>query len=123
MEASDGGFIITGYAKSFPKPDDTSGAPDAYLIKTDADGILEWEMTYGGPGEDRGMFVHQLADGSFRIIATSMGNLPNALYLFTTNDAGMLTDDRFYQGESATEGTGSPNQDGAFFTVMTQKKA
>ena len=114
MEASDGGFIITGYTKSFPKPGDTSGAPDAYLIKTDALGELDWEMTFGGPGEDRGMFVHELTDGSLRIIATSEESLPNGLYLFTTNDAGTLTDDRSYQGGSATMGTGIPTQDGGY---------
>ncbi len=122
MEASDGGFIITGYTESFPKPDDTSGAPDAYLIKTDALGELDWKMTYGGPGEDRGMFVHELTDGSFQIIATSEGNLPNALYLFTTDDAGALTDDKFYRGGSAIQGTGSPTQDGGYILYSNGTK-
>ena len=42
------GFFVTGYSNSFG-----SNAYDFYLVKTDENGVKEWEKTYGSSGWDK----------------------------------------------------------------------
>lgn len=42
------GFYIAGFTNSFG-----AGAYDYYLVKTDENGVFEWERSYGGEGWDR----------------------------------------------------------------------
>lgn len=60
IQTSDGGYLVTGWTYSF-------GAQyvDCYLIKTDSDGNVEWETTYGSPLFDRMVDVCETDDGSF----------------------------------------------------------
>ncbi|MEP7219102.1 MAG: T9SS type A sorting domain-containing protein, partial [Bacteroidota bacterium] len=57
-QTSDGGFIMAGYTTH-----DTKGAEDMYVVKTLADGTLDWEKTFGGSGSDAGYDVIEVADG------------------------------------------------------------
>jgi len=62
QQSSDGGFIIVGYTESFG-----SGNRDLWLLKTNANGDIVWEKTYGGEEWDEGLSVIQTADGGFII--------------------------------------------------------
>ena len=83
---SDGGYIIVGYTYSYG-----IGTPDysnVYLIKTDSEGYVEWERTYGGPGEDKGYSVSQTDDGGY-IIAGVYDQGPHTdVYLIKTDSLG-----------------------------------
>jgi len=61
-QTSDGGYAMSGTTESFG-----AGGTDAYLVKTDADGNLEWNMTYGGAGDENGRTIVQTADGGYTI--------------------------------------------------------
>ncbi|GEM_PF-2748214 len=53
----DGGIAMVGTTGSF------KGANEAWLVKTDKDGKLQWSKTFGGNGYDAGLAIGALADG------------------------------------------------------------
>jgi len=58
----DGGFIIIGFTESFDP-----GNKDVWLIKTNTDGNLDWERTFGGNDIDHGYSGQQTNDDGFII--------------------------------------------------------
>ncbi|UCE67082.1 MAG: T9SS type A sorting domain-containing protein [Candidatus Zixiibacteriota bacterium] len=84
QHSNDGGFIISGSTRSF------SGMwNDVYLIKTDIDGNMQWQRTYGLYEREVGFSVKQTFDGGY-IIAGSMmtyGNLKD-IYVIKTDANG-----------------------------------
>lgn len=76
----DGGFIIAGSTGSFGQDG------DAYVIKTDGDGLPQWTRTYGGDGVQTGVACRELPDGY--AIAGTTSNGPQGgydLYLIKTD--------------------------------------
>jgi hypothetical protein len=63
QQTSDGGYIISGYTTSYHAFD--SG--DLWLIKTNTEGVLEWDMTSGRRGTDEGTSVQEVEDGEYII--------------------------------------------------------
>jgi hypothetical protein len=83
-QASDGGFVFTGWTKSYG-----SGPDDVYLVKTYATGALEWQKWYGGAGSDEGRDVIITADGGYLIAGnTSSYGTGGDAYVIKTNSSG-----------------------------------
>ena len=61
-QTADGGYIIAGYTASMG-----AGSYDGWLIKTDANGIEQWNQTYGGTGYDILEDIEVTDDGGFII--------------------------------------------------------
>lgn len=57
---SDSGYILAGYACKTG-----SAQSDAWLLKTDSNGNLIWNRTYGGNGDDKAFAVTQTSDGGY----------------------------------------------------------
>ncbi len=68
LQTNDSGYIITGYTVSYDT--DTSGC-DVWLIKTDSNGIQQWQKTFGGSGIpnkfDIGYSIKQTSDDGYII--------------------------------------------------------
>ena len=60
QHTSDGGYIVAGYTASFG-----AGYDDIFLIKTDANGNIQWAKAYGGPDDDIAYSVQQTSDGGY----------------------------------------------------------
>ena len=48
-----------------------AGSADAWLVKTDAYGNMEWNKTYGGPSSDWASALVQTSDGGFAIACST----------------------------------------------------
>ena len=85
QQASDGGFIITGYTKSY-----TSGGEDVWFIKTDNLGNQEWDKSFGGSNDDGGTSVLQASDGGYTIAGytSSSGTGGVDVWLIKMNQTG-----------------------------------
>ena len=67
-KTSDGGYIVNGISPS-TDGDVTGnhGDGDYWVIKLDSEGLLQWEHSYGGSGEDFGRIAFELPDGGFML--------------------------------------------------------
>ncbi|UEC40638.1 MAG: conserved exported protein of unknown function [Methanothrix sp.] len=63
QQTKDEGYIIVGGKKSFW----IVGSYDLWIIKTDANGSVLWDRTFGGSGEDLGFSVQQTNDDGYII--------------------------------------------------------
>ena len=73
-QTSDGGYILGGESLSGAGGDKTHpsrGGMDFWVIKTDADGNVEWDATYGGPGKDTLRTIVPMPDGSYLLAGYS----------------------------------------------------
>lgn len=64
VETSDGGYALAGTTYSF---DDVEGESDFWLVKTDADGNVQWNRTYGGQKSDVAYAVIETSDGGYAL--------------------------------------------------------
>jgi len=96
QQTTDGGYVITGRTNITYDGTDQ----DVYLIKTDFDGKIEWEQTYGGGRCEYGTSVQQLTDGGYIIAGhtNSFGNGNYDAYLIRTNPKGQELWSKTYGG-------------------------
>jgi hypothetical protein len=95
-QTDDGGFVVFGYTESFG-----SGSRDMWLIKTDADGDVLWDKTYGGPMDDQGHSMKQTNDGGFILTGgtyTTETTNKFDIWLIKTDNAGEIIWDKIYGG-------------------------
>jgi hypothetical protein len=81
----DGTFVIAGSTNS-----KGAGGSDAWLIKTDLDGNVIWDRTFGGPGSDDAVAVRQTFDGGFVVagVTCSDGAGDENVWLIRTDASG-----------------------------------
>jgi hypothetical protein len=96
QQTSDGGFIAAGSMAS-----DISLPSDRYVLKTDAQGAVQWQKTFGGPGRDAARSVQQTSDGGYLIAGcVDCDTAPNSFSLLKLDNSGNTTWDRTIPGSS-----------------------
>jgi parallel beta-helix repeat protein len=62
QQAQDGSYAVAGETESF-----SAGGSDAWLLKLDGSGNVQWAKAYGGTGNDYAYSIQQTADSGFVI--------------------------------------------------------
>jgi regulation of enolase protein 1 (concanavalin A-like superfamily) len=68
VQTTDGGFALAGYTNSFGYAN-----RHMWLVKTDANGLVEWHQTYFGYSQDEARSLIQTDDGGFVIAGFTEG--------------------------------------------------
>ena len=120
---SDGGYIVAGFTfSSDGNITVNKGAADYWIVKLNANGDVEWQKTYGGPGNDRANAIKQTPDGGYVVAGFSnsvSGDITNShgnnmdywiLKLNSTGNIqwqksiGGLSDDKAYDIDLTSDG-------------------
>ncbi|MCJ7423598.1 hypothetical protein MUP01_04930 [Candidatus Bathyarchaeota archaeon] len=86
----DDGFALAGYTRSYGDPDHY----DLWLMRTDSNGNMLWNRTYGGPTYDVAYSLIQTSDGGFALAGSSWGDA----WLVKTDSSGNAQWNRTYGG-------------------------
>ena len=95
IQTTDGGFALAGYTESFG-----AGGRDMWLVKTNANGDVTWNQTYGGKGNDEAYAIVQTTDGNFVLAGytESFGAGGCDMWLIITNSNGNMIWNQTYGG-------------------------
>jgi len=88
QQTTDGGYITAGSSSVI-----LNGEHDIILIKTDSNGIVTWNKTFGGSRDEKANSVQQTSDGGYIIAGTtrsfSVVEGVTDLYLIKTDPSGV----------------------------------
>ncbi len=110
QQTSDGGYIVAGLTHSFG-----AGNGDFFVVKTDANGNIQWVKAYGGTGADTAWSVQQTSDGGYVVAGytRSFGASNLDIFLIKTDEFGNVqwaktyggtNDDRAYSVQQTSDG-------------------
>lgn len=87
QQTNDGGYIITSTTDSFG-----NGDYDAWLIKTDSNGNVQWDKTFGSDDHDYAHSVLQTTEGGYAVLGrTNSGNSDSQTWLIKTDSNGNIS--------------------------------
>ena len=118
QQTSDGGYIIAGSIDIYDSPNER----DAWLIKTDSNGNIEWEKIFDKSDYDSAEFVQQTSDGGY-IFTGTLGHWPDeTAWLCKTDAAGNEIWNKTYEdpGGISTNGIYVQQTTGGGYIVLVQ---
>lgn len=113
-EASDGGFVVTGYSNSY-----APGPLNVIVIKTDSLGNLLWQQNYGDAGVDIGYEIIPSIYNGYLITGKMYGS-DDDFYLLHLNTTGTITSAKDVNGIDTLNLVScfpNPFQDKLFFQI------
>lgn len=100
IQTQDQGYLVVGRTH----PQNTTPDQDIWIIKTDVNGSMKWNKTYGGRGQDFAYSVANTKDGSYVLAGTlDTGTIENKY--FRSNQDMWLSKITFQSNETQTDET------------------
>jgi hypothetical protein len=93
VQTSDGGYIVAGYTRS--NDGDVSGnhgEEDAWVVKLDSEGNIEWQKTFGGSSYDEANSIVQTSDGGYIVAGYTKSSNGDVAYGGSTYHGGIQED-------------------------------
>ena len=111
ISTNDGGYIIAGSTASFGE-----GETDIYIVKTDLQGNMQWNKTYGGPAGESASKIINTNDGGYGIACHtySFGLGENDIWFIKTDQNGNVVFNQTYGGEMAETPRAIIESDGGY---------
>lgn len=106
IQTSDGGYAACGLSKSDDAPLHHPSGEDAYVVKFDANGQVQWQKCYGGSLNEEAFQIIQTQDGGYAVATTaesSDGDVPphaggRDAWIVKLNDTGKVMWTRVFGG-------------------------
>ena len=114
VQTSDGGYAVLGGTDSYG-----SGSLDAYFVKTDSSGNMQWNKTYGGPNVDFGRSFVRTMDGGYALAGytTSSGLGSYDVYLVKVDVNGNYLWNKTFGGTNEDRGWSIVQTDDAGYAI------
>jgi predicted secreted protein len=95
IQSNDTGYAVAGHTNSYG-----AGETDAWMVKTDSSGNMQWNQTYGGRAQDGAYSVIQTDDGGYTLagFTDSYGADGFDFWLIKTNSSGSMLWNQTYGG-------------------------
>ncbi|MFX1254288.1 MAG: hypothetical protein ACFFCZ_21940 [Promethearchaeota archaeon] len=95
IQTPDGGYALAGWTKSYG-----AGDYDYWLVKTDSNGTIQWNQTYGGVRSNYARALIQTPDGGYALVGTTTPSGAGSIdsWLVKTDGNGIPQWDRRYGG-------------------------
>jgi len=96
QQTADGGYIVTGRTASFG-----AGGYDVWMLKLDENGTVQWQKTYGGPGDDEAHAVRQTLNGGYVVAGytASFGAGATDIWVIKLDGQGTILWQKTFGGE------------------------
>ncbi len=107
VECADGGYVVAGFTESFG-----AGDYDFWVVKTDENGNMNWNQTYGGTNADYARSIIQTGDTGYAVAGEtqSFGAGESDFWVINVDSSGNMQENQTY---------GGPSEDVAFSVVQT----
>jgi uncharacterized delta-60 repeat protein len=115
QQTLDGGYIVAGTTDSFG-----AGGYDAWVLKLDSTGAVQWQYTYGGGGDDYASWIRQISNGDYIVAGatTSFSAHSFDFWVFELSSNGSIIWQKTYGGQYDDEATYIENtSDGGFIVA------
>ncbi len=95
IQTSDGGFALAGFTRSYG-----AGNKDVWLVKTDTNGLMLWNKTYGSSQNEEARSVIQTRDGGYLLAGStnSYDISDEDVWLIKTDANGLVLWNKTYGG-------------------------
>ncbi len=96
IQTADGGYAVAGFTYSYG-----AGGSDAWLVKTAADGTLQWTKTFGGPYNDAANCILQTNDAGYLIVGYTSDVSKQSTWAIKTDSTGTIEWTKTFSGKAA----------------------
>jgi len=116
QQTTDGGYIVAGWTRSFG-----SGGEDAYILKLNSRGEVEWQKTFGGEDSDIANSIQQTTDGGYIVAGWTKSSIfgEKDVYILKLDAKGQLEWQKKFGGEDSDDEANSVQQtaDGGYIVA------